>query len=198
MTQASDVILPGQALGGICSFKQVVGSSYADFALTAPAPGWEVRVTAGGNDSGWRTDGASIRFFQLSLLRETRVDFWLRAPADAIAITVTVMDTRFNQRGWTLSISANDFVGAETDRTIPTDNFSLEAGTVEVHAGDADPLPVAHSFSLSPESHVLFAAEPGSGSGRYSVPFTSEVLIPANTLADMYRTTITISLDSAP
>lgn len=113
-------------------------------------------------------------------------------------LTVTVTDNRFTQAGWALSISADNFLGERTENEIPIGNFSVSPGPVRALAGDEDPLPVANEVTMSSDPQVLFAADPGSGSGRYSVTLTGAIVIPANTLADVYGTTVEISLNAAP
>lgn len=115
-------------------------------------------------------------------------------------MTVTVTDNRFNFRGWQLSISSKDFTPTTVGNPaiIPVENFALSSGAVTVLQGQAIPLPTANSFVLSEIDQVLFSAAQGTGSGRYSIPVTGSITIPANTPADTYASTIYVSLNAAP
>lgn len=114
-------------------------------------------------------------------------------------MSVTVSDNRYTQRGWALSVSGSDFVGLET----PTEGFnvgqlSFDASAVTVLNGQDEPVPVAESFTMTEAPQPLFHTPRGSGSGRYSTILTGTVVVPANTLADTYRSIITVTLNQAP
>jgi spore coat protein U-like protein len=113
---------------------------------------------------------------------------------------VTVTDNRFTLRGWSFSISADDFRGdnVANTTTIPIGNFSADSGEVTAISVNAGDLPVASDLVMRKTPQVLFAAAPGTGSGRYQVTVTGKVMIPANTPADTYSTTIKIDMNAAP
>lgn len=113
---------------------------------------------------------------------------------------VTVTDNRFNLRGWTFSVSADDFTGAnpENSTTIPVAGFSVDSGAVTALSANAGTMPTANDFVMSTTPKTLLSAPEGTGSGRYQVVVTGTIIIPANTPADTYSTTINIEMNAAP
>lgn len=151
----------------------------------------EVRVSA--------PEGGALRWTIAGSEQFTAVTGSLDAEGSSHGgLLLSVEDTRFTRAGWSLSISATDFTGQETGDTIGVGNFLIAPGTVDVLAGDSGLDPVPGSFALSTDGQVLLAAPLGSGSGRYALPLSGTVTIPANTAADTYVSTITVDETSAP
>lgn len=112
-------------------------------------------------------------------------------------LTLTVEDTRFTRQGWAISVSASDFVGAQSGESIPVGNFSLAPGAV-TKIGDQTLAPVPASIALNTDAQMVLGASAGSGSGRYTLPMTGTVTVPANVKADTYKTSITVTASTAP
>jgi hypothetical protein len=122
------------------------------------------------------------------------------AQATTGTFAVTVTDNRFNLRGWSFSIAADDFQGEDpaNTATIPVSNFRADSGEVTAISANAGTMPVANDFVMSTTPQTLISAAPGTGSGRYQTTVAGIITIPANTPADTYETTIQITMNAAP
>ncbi len=115
------------------------------------------------------------------------------------AITVTLLDNRGTNAGWSINIEAPDFVGTGSNAVpIPVTGLSLTPGTVSVTAGQVSPLPTASTVAMRTTSQRLMTAALNSGAGQYTVIFAASLLIPGNTPVDNYTTTLALSAAAAP
>lgn len=115
---------------------------------------------------------------------------------------INVTDLRGTGQGWTVSVSAQDFKGADTGTKFGADNLSLHAVGITVRDGQA-------KDGVESKSDVKFessgtavqdvvTAKPKHGMGSYDAEFEGELVIPGGTLSDTYTSTLTVSVVSAP
>lgn len=140
--------------------------------------------------------GLSWTAAETSPFQDVAYSFQDQTVTSTMAIAIT--DTRGTSAGWTTTVRGTNFVGAATGGIIPIGNLAIAAGPVQVITGQAAPLPVANSVTMSTTSQTIISAAPDSGSGRYGVTYTATLLIPGNTQVDTYASTITVGLTAAP
>lgn len=111
--------------------------------------------------------------------------------------TININDARGIGAGWNLVLHADDFVNTDgSGAFIPATGFAIDGTpTVTTVAGNSGPT----SFSgLLDGPLLILSAGAGSGMGRYQVDPTISLIIPADTIAGTYETTVTATVTSGP
>jgi len=122
--------------------------------------------------------------------------------SDEQNFVINVTDLRGTGQGWTVSVAAQDFEGADTGTTFAADNLSLHAVGITKREGQAadgvnSAGVVEFKASETPVQDVV-TAKPKHGMGSYDAEFVGELVIPGGTLSDTYTSTLTVSVVTAP
>ncbi len=124
-----------------------------------------------------------------------------RAQSAQTTLVVAVSDTApaMWQPGWTLSLSVDQFrVAGNPARALPADAITL-LGVRVTCADDADCTApentIAYPLTMPDGGAVpIYAAAPGSGSGRFTITPTFAVKVPGNADAGSYTTAIAVDI----
>ncbi len=124
-----------------------------------------------------------------------------RTQSAQTTLVVAVSDTAPAtwQPGWTLSLSVDRFrVAGNPARALPADAITLLGVTVTC-ADDADCTApentIAYPLTMPDGGAVpIYAAAPGSGSGRFTIMPTFAVKVPGNAYAGSYTTAIAVDI----
>lgn len=114
-------------------------------------------------------------------------------------------DARGTGAGWNLTIASTDFTGGTPTRTIDISaadqefKIQLLAGNIVVTAGNTDPVSQVTSLTSIGDATLKFvSAAVDTGMGTYAINPNFELEVPAETYAETYTATITISAVSGP
>lgn len=116
---------------------------------------------------------------------------------------VTVVDTRDTGAGWNVQITSTRFTSAG-GRTLPTTASQLAGVTSSCNGICMDPnssiaYPVAIPSGAGPPTAVkYFNSAASSGMGSFTLTLNGQVSVPANSYADTYTATRTITIASGP
>ena len=117
-------------------------------------------------------------------------------------LDVTTTDNRGTATGWTVSISASNFVrtvNTTVGADIPVGNLALSGGTVTKTPGSGNyPSSVTVPASMPAASTQLWKAISNEGDGQFLLPLNGTLTIPAGTLVDKYQSTVTVTVVAAP
>jgi len=162
--------------------------------IIAFAPSWalasrRVAVTVKGGPLGFTHAGASS-------LAEVILTGYDQTTTGGLG-TIDISDARGTGAGWSLILQADDFVNADSSgATIPADGFTVDGTpTVTTVAGKSPPQ--AFSGALGDPLRLL-AADPATGMGRFQTDPGLSLVVPADTIAGTYETTVTMTITSSP
>ena len=111
--------------------------------------------------------------------------------------TIDISDARGTGAGWGLILQAGDFVNTNgSGAFIPATGFAIDGTpTVTTVAGNARP----EAFIGSLDSPLLLlTAGAHTGMGRYQADPALSLVVPADTIAGAYETTVTMTITSGP
>lgn len=123
----------------------------------------------------------------------------------AFQAELQVVDARglAKRGGWNLTIGAGQFSDG-AGHVLPADADTIASVAAGCHSGSTCNLPantVANTGLAVPQSPTrakFFNATTGTGLGRIDVTANVNVLIPANTIAGRYSSTLTVALSAGP
>lgn len=179
-----------KAFSFIAAGMLMIGSITGAAAQTNTA---DVSVTIQANEGGL----GIAQISQTNQTQSVKVNFDEGATIDG-TVSVTVVDARFTRAGWNLNVSATDLQGTKLENKLTVDHMTVSGVTVAKEAGDAAPAAETETFTMSTGGTKVVSAAAGTGSGRYNVTLNTSIVVPANTTADTYSSTITFSLATAP
>ena len=99
------------------------------------------------------------------------------------------------QPGWSLTVSATDFSdGAGSN--IPVTNLSVVPANLAIISGNTDEVSLGtnHTFSSGSDQTTVAAASTGKGKGRFSGDLDLSLVVPANSDAADYTSTMTFTV----
>ena len=109
--------------------------------------------------------------------------------------TIDISDARGTGAGWNLIVQAGDFVNTDgSGAFIPAAGFAID-GTPTVTAVAGNTKPEAFTGPLD-SPLLLLAAGAHTGMGRYQTDPALSLIVPADTIAGTYETTITLTITS--
>jgi hypothetical protein len=117
-------------------------------------------------------------------------------------MTLSVVDGRGLGHGWSVTVSATDFVLAGSPASIPAANFAITAaGAVEVVRGqavgpDGPRIPVANSVGSLDQARLVLEAAPHAGNGAYTQRLDVRLLVPGGTEAGTYVAGLVVTISS--
>jgi hypothetical protein len=176
----------------------MVAPALADTATTTVTGAADVSAIIGGSPTLTLSGGGSP-IYQHTGTQTVSGDF-----------SIEVDDARGTDAGWTVSVSASDFVDNRGTPVDTTDDRTIDAGTnfdqssasVVTHvAGDpaSGVTPTANPATLNLETgYVVLGATAGNGSGSYTATMPVSLTIPAQTLVGSYSSTVTVTVGTAP
>jgi hypothetical protein len=118
-------------------------------------------------------------------------------------LTLQVNDTRGTARGWAVSLAGTEFRSptesfAVTNLSVtPGAPSSIVTGACPVVTSNANQ-PVVPISQMQTNTQRIWTALAGAGSGCFTLPATTSLVIPGGTLVGTYVSTITVSISSAP
>jgi hypothetical protein len=118
-------------------------------------------------------------------------------------LTLQVSDTRGTASGWAVSLAGTDFRSptesfAVTNLSVRPDSpSSIVAAGCPVVTSNANQ-PVVPISQMQTNTQRVWTALAGAGSGCFTLPATTSLVIPGGTLVGTYTSTITVSISSAP
>ena len=141
---------------------------------------------------------------------------WLNSPSFTVTLNgddqvgafqaeVQVADARglAKRGGWNLAVGASQFSDG-SGHVLPADADTIASVDADCHTGSTCSLPANNvtntglSVPRSPVRTKFFNATTGTGLGRIDVTANVNVLIPANTIAGSYSSTLTVALSAGP
>jgi hypothetical protein len=111
------------------------------------------------------------------------------------SLTLGATDERGNQGGWSVSLSATNFVNGS--RSIPVSGLTLTPG-VPTLVSTVGTTPAAHTRpAITPgaAAQTIWSAPAGEGDGQFSLPVGGNLVIPGGTLVGTYVSTVTVSIN---
>ena len=122
--------------------------------------------------------------------------------SDAAVGGYKITDGRGTGEGWKIMITATQFTDTQTKRTIPLDSVEIQAPRVAARGGSSDvsTLTVLTGTIDNPVGLKLISAADNGGMGKYDAEETLMVitLLPKNTYAGTYTSTLTFNIVSGP
>lgn len=168
--------------------------------LAAPAAGWAAAATATGTVTGSTLSltTASAPTFSANL------DTGDQTPTYNAALTT--QDTRGTGGGWNETITSTQFTtGAPNNYTLATTASNLTGVAVATGSGtntsptNAISYPVAVPAAVSaPAAVKFFNSAANTGMGRFTLTPTIGVLVPQNSYAGTYTSTLTLAIVAGP
>ena len=117
-------------------------------------------------------------------------------------LTVTTTDDRGTGLGWNVTIGATDFVRQlhpTVGDDITIDNLTLNAGIPTRSSGvGAIPTDTTNQTPVTTTQSQLWDAATDEGDGQFKLPLNGSLNIPAGTLVDTYKSTVTVDVNFAP
>ncbi len=116
----------------------------------------------------------------------------------------TAEDARGTGVGWNVTIDATDFTsGGHTINISAADQkFKIAEANISVIAGNTAPTSSVATLTDIPEAPAaalkIVSAAVDAGMGEYNIPPNFSLMVPAETYAGTYTSTITVSAVSAP
>jgi hypothetical protein len=118
------------------------------------------------------------------------------------SLTVTTTDDRGTGLGWNVTIGATDFarqIHTTVGHDITINNLTLTAGAPTRSSG-VGTIPTATTSQTpvtTPQSQLWNAAT-NEGDGQFKLPLNGSLNVPAGTLVDTYKSTVTVNVTFAP
>jgi hypothetical protein len=114
-------------------------------------------------------------------------------------LVVGVLDERGTAGGWTVTLGASNFNGLIATNSIGIDNLALVPGAVQTVDGNAaDSSHTASSLAPVTVAQAGFWTAPQfEGDGAYQVNLDGTLQVPAGTLVDEYKSTVTVEITGA-
>jgi hypothetical protein len=112
----------------------------------------------------------------------------------------TVLDARYSDPGWHVTISASDFTDG-LGHVIPNSNLSIavDMDDISIKAGTGEPQPTSNEpITLDEDGQVFIFAESGSSTGKFTIRPHFSLEVPADTYVGTYNNNITITIISGP
>jgi hypothetical protein len=111
--------------------------------------------------------------------------------------TIEVRDTRGTGAGWNLVVKADDFISdGNPDKTIPALGFTIDP-TLAVITVSGNTAPIAFSGPLD-QPLKLLSAEADTGMGVFRINPDISLVVPAETFAGSYESTVSLTVTSGP
>lgn len=109
--------------------------------------------------------------------------------------TITVVDGRESDVGWTVTASATDFTCCSPTRTIPVTNLNINPSnaTLTAVSGSLSGVSVgsSHTFTSTTDQTTVVSATSGNGRGHYTIDPDFILTVPVGSYAGSYIATIT-------
>lgn len=107
--------------------------------------------------------------------------------------TLTVVDGRETDVGWTLAVSSNNFTCCSPTRTIAVTNLTINPGTFTTLAGSSTGVAAgsSHTFTSTTDQTTVLSASSPNGRGAYSLNPSLILTVPVGSYAGSYSATIT-------
>lgn len=122
--------------------------------------------------------------------------------SDATISGFKITDGRGTGEGWKIMITATQFTDVTTNRTIPMDSVQITAPKITARGGSSDvnTLTVFSGTIDNPVGLKLISASKNGGMGKYDADTTpmTITLLPKNTFAGTYTSTLTFDIVSGP
>jgi hypothetical protein len=116
-------------------------------------------------------------------------------------VTLWADDSSGTNAGWNVTVKASNFTGPQAlPASALSALYSLPAETIAGQPVDEvnGPQAVALASGTLETPRVMLSAQPGYGKGTYSEDIGLALLVPADTLAGTYSTTLTVSITAGP
>jgi hypothetical protein len=116
----------------------------------------------------------------------------------------TAEDARGTGVGWNVTIEATDFSdGSHTiDISQADQKFQIQEANISVIAGNTAPTSSVATLTDIPTAGgtplKIVSAAVDAGMGEYNIPPNFSLMVPAETYAGSYTSTVTIAINSAP
>jgi hypothetical protein len=118
------------------------------------------------------------------------------------SLTLTALDQRGTAAGWKILISSGAFIGTNPSHTFPSNQMSLDAGTISFVGGNNNiTAPNQQTFpyaNVTSSPVKVWNAAVGYGDGSYSLNVPAHLVVPGGTLVDTYTALVTVAINSAP
>lgn len=115
-------------------------------------------------------------------------------------LVLNVEDGRGTNTGWTVTVNAQDFQPQNglNATAIPSSGFRfVERTSLTAAPGDANQLQAGNS-SQSMTNFTILSARNGTGTGKFTMNFKTELAIPAAQPAGLYQSQVTVQIAAAP